>query len=187
MSSFFAGVQSLRLRNFAANPSPQLMSMSMAAMDPYPPDNGFLNVFKKKLPPHSSHPNFANLTLLVFEAVLEVVCVSLPGYIIARMGMFDAESQKFLANLNTQLFTPCLSMLNSPSTTLQLLTPDSLHQAGLPALRKQARRARRHPLHLRRPNARILPHRSIRIQDMWIQEARQELRRGHGCMCNVQW
>ncbi|KAF2265154.1 auxin efflux carrier [Lojkania enalia] len=63
---------------------------------------------KKKLPPHSSHPDFANLTLLVFEAVLEVVCVSLPGYIVARMGMFDAEAQKFVANLNTQLFTPCL-------------------------------------------------------------------------------
>lgn len=58
---------------------------------------------------HASHPDFANLTLLVFEAVMEVVCVSAPGYIVARMGQFDAESQKFLANLNTQLFTPCLS------------------------------------------------------------------------------
>lgn len=54
------------------------------------------------------HPNFAHLTLLVFEAVLEVVCVSAPGYIVARQGMFDAESQKFLANLNVQLFTPAL-------------------------------------------------------------------------------
>lgn len=53
-------------------------------------------------------PNFAHLTLLVFEAVLEVVCVSAPGYIVARQGMFDAESQKFLANLNVQLFTPAL-------------------------------------------------------------------------------
>lgn len=59
---------------------------------------------------HSAHPNFGRLTLLVFEAVLEVVCVSLPGYIVARQGMFDAESQKFLANLNVMLFTPCLSM-----------------------------------------------------------------------------
>lgn len=62
----------------------------------------------KKLPPHAGHPDFGHLTLLVFEAVLEVVCVSLPGYIVARQGMFDAESQKFLANLNVQLFTPCL-------------------------------------------------------------------------------
>lgn len=49
--------------------------------------------------------------MLVFEAVLEVVCVSLPGYIIARQGMFTAEMQKFTANLNVALFTPCLSTL----------------------------------------------------------------------------
>ncbi|KAJ5925999.1 hypothetical protein N7454_007509 [Penicillium verhagenii] len=42
------------------------------------------------------------------NAVLEVVCVSLPGYIVARQGMFDAEAQKFVANLNVMLFTPCL-------------------------------------------------------------------------------
>lgn len=78
-------------------------------VDPYSGGNGIMDMFKKKLPPHSSHPDFANLTLLVFEAVMEVVCVSLPGYIVARMGMFDAENQKFVANLNTQLFTPCLS------------------------------------------------------------------------------
>ncbi|KAF6833088.1 membrane transporter [Colletotrichum plurivorum] len=58
--------------------------------------------------PHDSHPSLGHLVLLVFEAVLEVVCVSLPGYIIARLGHFDAEKQKFLANLNVMLFTPCL-------------------------------------------------------------------------------
>lgn len=52
--------------------------------------------------------NLGHLTLLVFEAVLEVVCVVAPGYVIARLGMFDAESQKFLANLNVMIFTPCL-------------------------------------------------------------------------------
>ncbi|KAI5242758.1 auxin efflux carrier [Aureobasidium subglaciale] len=57
---------------------------------------------------HTSHPDFAHLVLLVFEAVLEVVCVSLPGYIVARRGMFDGEAQKMVANLNVQLFTPCL-------------------------------------------------------------------------------
>lgn len=62
---------------------------------------------------HTAHPNFAHLILLVFEAVLEVVCVSLPGYIVARQGMFDAEAQKFLANLNVMLFTPCLSMVTT--------------------------------------------------------------------------
>ncbi len=58
---------------------------------------------------HSSHPNFGHLTLLVLEAVLEVVCVSLPGYILARRGLFNPEMQKFAANLNVLLFTPCLS------------------------------------------------------------------------------
>ncbi|KKK12961.1 hypothetical protein P175DRAFT_0474440 [Aspergillus ochraceoroseus IBT 24754] len=58
--------------------------------------------------PHSSHPSFPHLVLLVFEAVLEVICVSLPGYIAARVGMFDAEAQKLVANLNVALFTPCL-------------------------------------------------------------------------------
>lgn len=57
---------------------------------------------------HSSHPSFLHLVLLVFEAVLEVVCVSLPGYIAARQGMFDADAQKLVANLNVALFTPCL-------------------------------------------------------------------------------
>jgi auxin efflux carrier family protein len=59
---------------------------------------------------HSSHPPLGHLILLVFEAVMEVVCVSLPGYIVARQGMFDADKQKFVANLNVALFTPCLSM-----------------------------------------------------------------------------
>ncbi|KAI9644409.1 hypothetical protein NHQ30_007766 [Ciborinia camelliae] len=57
---------------------------------------------------HSSHPSLGHLVLLVFEAVMEVVCVSLPGYIVARQGMFDADKQKFVANLNVALFTPCL-------------------------------------------------------------------------------
>src|SRR5579871_1066716 len=67
-----------------------------------------LRLSNDSLLPQSSHPDFGHLILLVFEAVLEVVCVSLPGYIVARQGMFDADSQKFLANLNVQLFTPCL-------------------------------------------------------------------------------
>lgn len=62
---------------------------------------------------HSQHPPFARLLLLICEAVLEVVCVSLPGYIIARQGMFEAEMQKFVANLNVMLFTPCLSRTSS--------------------------------------------------------------------------
>lgn len=69
---------------------------------------------------HESHPSLSHLCLLVFEAVLEVVCVSLPGYIVARLGHFDADKQKFLANLNVMLFTPCLSMLSHRHPTLPL-------------------------------------------------------------------
>lgn len=66
---------------------------------------------------HSNHPDFGHLVLLVFEAVLEVVFVSLPGYIVARQGLFDAEAQKFVANLNVMVFTPCLSTFtDSPSS-----------------------------------------------------------------------
>ncbi|KAK4074289.1 hypothetical protein Trihar35433_3763 [Trichoderma harzianum] len=64
-----------------------------------------LKMFQETAP---SHPSLSHLCLLVFEAVLEVVCVSLPGYIVARLGHFDADKQKFLANLNVMLFTPCL-------------------------------------------------------------------------------
>lgn len=72
------------------------------------------------LPPHSSHPALPRLTLLVFEAVLEVVCVSLPGYIIARQGMFTPEMQKFAANLNVAVFTPCLSVFQPPCCAIQV-------------------------------------------------------------------
>ena len=57
----------------------------------------------------SSHLELSHLILLVFEAVLGMACISLPGYILARRGMFDAEMQKFVASLTLFLFTPCLS------------------------------------------------------------------------------
>ncbi|KAL1641775.1 hypothetical protein SLS58_005814 [Diplodia intermedia] len=80
---------------------------------------------------HSSHPDFGHLVLLVFEAVLEVVCVSLPGYIVARQGMFDANAQKFLANLNVQLFTPCLIFTKLAS---QLTADKLVDLAIIPAI-----------------------------------------------------
>lgn len=72
-------------------------------------DKAFGALQQTALTGHKSHPPLGHLILLVFEAVLEVVCVSLPGYIIARQGMFNADQQKFVANLNVALFTPCLS------------------------------------------------------------------------------
>ncbi|KAL8702254.1 MAG: hypothetical protein Q9224_000079 [Gallowayella concinna] len=77
--------------------------------------------------PHSSHPPFGHLILLVFEAVLEVVCVSFPGYIVARQGMFNAEMQKFAANLNVVLFTPCLIFTKLASQ----LTADKLGELAV--------------------------------------------------------
>ena len=62
----------------------------------------------------SSHLESSHLILLVSKAVLELACLSLPGYTLARKGMFDAEMQKSVANLTLVLFTPCLS---TPSTT----------------------------------------------------------------------
>ncbi|KAL2161043.1 hypothetical protein VTH06DRAFT_8756 [Thermothelomyces fergusii] len=81
-------------------------------------------IFQK---PPETHPSIPHLVLLVFGAVLEVVCVSLPGYIIARLGHFDAEKQKFLANLNVMLFTPCLIFIKLGSQ----LNADKLIELGI--------------------------------------------------------
>ena len=93
--------------SFFTNPT----SFRLVNLSPISPRSVPQNVFSTmaKPAPHSSHPDFGHLILLVFEAVLEVVCVSLPGYIVAKQGMFDADAQKFVANLNVMLFTPCLS------------------------------------------------------------------------------
>lgn len=77
-------------------------------------------IMQSNPPRHAGHPDFLHLVLLVFEAVLEVVCVSLPGYIAARQGMFDADAQKLVANLNVALFTPCLSTDDSTLTHWQI-------------------------------------------------------------------
>ncbi|CAI6336476.1 unnamed protein product [Periconia digitata] len=119
----FTSVQSLRVRNLAPDPNFALMTS-----DAYQSSNGLMAALKhQRPPPHSAHPDFGNLTLLVFEAVMEVVCVSLPGYIVARMGMFDANAQKFVANLNTQLFTPCLIFTKLASQ----LSADKLVELGV--------------------------------------------------------
>lgn len=70
------------------------------------PDN--MPSFDVATTPHDQHPSLGGLVMLVFEAVLEVICVSFPGYILARQGLFKPEYQKFVANMNMWLFTPCL-------------------------------------------------------------------------------
>ncbi|RYO86326.1 hypothetical protein DL766_007929 [Monosporascus sp. MC13-8B] len=90
------------------------------ALPDFAPNIPSLKIMKS----HESHPSFGRLIVLVFEAVMEVVCVSLPGYLIARAGYFDADKQKFLANLNVQLFTPCLtSQLNAQKLTDLTIIP----------------------------------------------------------------
>jgi hypothetical protein len=100
----FTAPTSYRLNSVAGNDfGPSVLERS---------SNFALNIFARQDDggDHASHPALGHLILLVFEAVLEVVCVSLPGYIVARQGMFDQDKQKFVANLNVALFTPCLSM-----------------------------------------------------------------------------
>lgn len=124
---FFTSPTSFRLANDGAV---SIVGRSAAQVRIF---SGFANateiaIMKK----HDSHPPLTHLILLVFEAVMEVVCVSLPGYIVARQGMFDADKQKFVANLNVALFTPCLSTFSSPSCAIvQWLTFDSFHKAGV--------------------------------------------------------
>lgn len=63
----------------------------------------------------SSNPDLGHLILLVFEAVFAMACLCIPGYILARIGMFNAEMQKFVASLTLVLFTPCLIFDNLAS------------------------------------------------------------------------
>ncbi|KAI7765624.1 hypothetical protein LZL87_014136 [Fusarium oxysporum] len=76
---------------------------------------------------HDSYTSLPNLCFLVFAAVLEVVCISLPGYIIARLDQLDLEKQIFLANLNVMLFTPCLIFTKLASR----LTTDKLSELAI--------------------------------------------------------
>lgn len=90
--------------------------------------------------PEDEKSSAMHLVLLVSEAVLEVVCVSAPGYIIAKAGMFDTENQKFIANLNVSLFTPCLSAYPCRSPENQVLIfENSFHKASKSAYSIQAR------------------------------------------------
>ncbi|KAI5289431.1 hypothetical protein KEM54_003874 [Ascosphaera aggregata] len=89
------------------NGAAQYLSMQQGALNPAPiawPTPSPVTSMRAA----AAGMSLGHLVLVVFEAVMEVVCVSLPGYIIARLGHFDAEKQKFIANLNVMLFTPCL-------------------------------------------------------------------------------
>ncbi|KAJ6184685.1 hypothetical protein N7519_005986 [Penicillium mononematosum] len=70
-----------------------------------------------------SNSSLGQLCLLVILAVSEVIMITLAGYILARLRLFDAEKRKFLSNLNIMLFTPCLifTMLASQLNTANVL------------------------------------------------------------------
>ncbi|KAH8654498.1 membrane transport protein-domain-containing protein [Tricladium varicosporioides] len=106
------------------NPTSYRLNAVVAGNDMGPSiaTNTFSMAFLHTRNDHNSHPPLGHLILLVFEAVMEVVCVALPGYLVARQGMFDAENQKFVANLNVALFTPCLIFTKLASQ----LTADTL-------------------------------------------------------------
>ncbi len=127
------------------------------------------------LPPHSSHPTLPHLTMLVFGAVLEVVCVSLPGYIIARQGMFTADMQKFAANLNVTIFTPCLSMLHFPAAQSRSKCCYSLHQACLSIDNRQACGPCHHPPHFCIPNPHLIHLFHRRSESIWVFEETSQL------------
>ena len=157
-------------------------------------------------PPHSSHPSLPHLTILVLEAILEVVCVSLPGYIVARQGMFTAEMQKFTANLNVALFTPCLSTFPVPHNqfNLKVVSPilmdykshpvlfsesrltqflfDSFRQVSIQADRRQASGAGYHSRHIHRPDPCLLPRCIAGFQAFSPFEAPSQLCDRNGCL-----
>ncbi|KAH8803853.1 auxin efflux carrier [Hyaloscypha sp. PMI_1271] len=93
---------------FFTHPTSYRLNAIIAGNDAPSISTTSFSLFARRVNDHESHPALGHLILLVFEAVMEVVCVALPGYIVARQGMFDADKQKFVANLNVALFTPCL-------------------------------------------------------------------------------
>lgn len=125
-----------------------------------------------------THPDLPHLTLLVFEAVLEVVCVSLPGYLIARRGMFNAEMQKFAANLNVALFTPCLSM---QWDLCGHYADCSLHQIGLAAQFRQIARAGHYSPDISGPDSGLVSVSVAGRQSIPLFQTAAEFRHCHGC------
>ncbi|TVY59099.1 putative transporter [Lachnellula suecica] len=123
MASYFSSPKSFRLNAVVAGSNASSIATGAAFSS--------FSFISARANNHESHPALGHLVLLVFEAVMEVVCVSLPGYIVARQGMFDADKQKFVANLNVALFTPCLIFTKLAS---QLTADKLLELAVIPAI-----------------------------------------------------
>lgn len=107
---WYSSPQPFRMRDLSRDVAPDPLT-SMATISDSPVVMNLTGValeMLKKNKPHSQHPDFNHLVLLVFEAVLEVVVVAAPGYILARQGAFTADDQAFLSKINISVFTPCL-------------------------------------------------------------------------------
>lgn len=75
----------------------------------------------------SSFPSFGPLAYLVVQAVGQVVFQCAAGYILSYSGTLSPGHQKFLSNINIQVFTPCLVFMKLASQ----LTPDKLATLAL--------------------------------------------------------
>lgn len=139
----------------------------------------------------ATHTPLGHLVLLVFEAVLEVVCVSLPGYIVARRGMFDVESQKFVANLNVALFTPCLSrLLPGPILTVFKLPtnhPTSFYEACFSTDRLQIAGISHHSRHFPRPDSYLISMLDWSVASLWLQAKTTQLCGRYGGQCELHY
>ncbi|KAG7194411.1 uncharacterized protein KQ657_004624 [Scheffersomyces spartinae] len=56
----------------------------------------------------TSDLSFRHITMLTFEAVLEVIIICFFGFIAAKTGLLNTKNQKVISQLNVDLFTPCL-------------------------------------------------------------------------------
>ncbi|KAK9354524.1 auxin efflux carrier [Lipomyces doorenjongii] len=73
------------------------------------------------LPSHS-HPSYALLAFLVFQAVVQVVLVCMLGFWAAHVRLLNPALQKHISQLNVMLFTPCLIFVKLASA----ITADKL-------------------------------------------------------------
>ncbi|KAK9315194.1 auxin efflux carrier [Lipomyces starkeyi] len=69
-----------------------------------------------------SHPSYAHLAFLVFQAVVQVVLVCMLGFWAAHVRLLNPALQKHISQLNVMLFTPCLIFVKVASA----ITADKL-------------------------------------------------------------
>lgn len=86
------------------------MLLSLLSLSPSPQDSS----------PGSSDLSFQEISLLTFEAVLEVVIICFAGFLAAKSGVLNTKGQKVISQLNVDLFTPCLVFTKlAPSLSFQ--------------------------------------------------------------------